>query len=99
MGFEKSHSIPMDITSYQLILMVRWKKLRNYSFLKKGGIPMEDYDKIVRPSHISRPLRRRRAQMAPDRGPGLCLHARHGSGCTSGYVDRDDSGLSPYDCK
>ena len=37
----------MDITSYQLILMVRWKDLRTYSFLKKGGIPMEDYDKIT----------------------------------------------------
>src|SRR5439155_10407412 len=37
----------MDITSYQLILMVRWKDLRTYSFLKKGGIPMEDYDMIT----------------------------------------------------
>lgn len=27
--------------------MVRWKNLRTYSLLKKGGIPMEDYDKIT----------------------------------------------------
>src|SRR6266571_4017727 len=37
MGCEKSHSIPMDITSYQLILWVRRKNHRTYSFLTQGG--------------------------------------------------------------
>src|SRR6266550_1998975 len=59
MGYEKSHSIPMDITSYQLILMVRWFFHRTYSFLQKGGIPMEDYDKIA-PSHLHQPPAPRR---------------------------------------
>ncbi len=43
MGFEKSHFIPMDITSYHLILRVRWTNHRTYSFLRKGGIPIEVY--------------------------------------------------------
>src|SRR6266705_3454737 len=59
MGCEKSHSIPMDITSYQLILMVRRKNHRTYSFLKKVGIPMEDYDKVA-PTHLHQPPAPRR---------------------------------------
>src|SRR6266567_7092800 len=59
MGCEKSHSIPMDITSYQLILWVRRKNHRTYSFLKKGGIPMEDYDKIA-PTPLHQPPAPRR---------------------------------------
>src|SRR6266487_1991531 len=59
MGYEKSHSIPMDITSYQLILMMLWFFHRTYSFLQKGGIPMEDYDKIA-PTHLHQPPTPRR---------------------------------------
>src|SRR5260370_2035499 len=59
MGYEKSDSIPMDITSNQLILMVRRKNHRTYSFLKKGGISMEDYEKIA-PTQLHQPPAPRR---------------------------------------
>jgi hypothetical protein len=36
----------MGITSFQPILLVLWTKFRKYSILKKGGILMEDNDKI-----------------------------------------------------
>ena len=52
---------------------------------------MEDYDKIA--------PRRRGRKVAPDRGSGICLHARSGSGGTSGYICRNNPGISPYDCK
>src|SRR5579859_3554906 len=46
MGYEKSHSVPIDFTSYHPILGVR-RFVRRTTHFRNGGISMEDYEEVV----------------------------------------------------
>src|SRR6266581_1418815 len=61
MGYEKSHSIPIDFTSYHPILRVR-RFVRRTTHSQERRIPMEDHEEVVSTRLDQPPAPRRRGR-------------------------------------